>query len=252
METRSTRFSGYVTPKLIETATVTISGCGAIGRQVAMQLASMGVRDFTLIDPDTIDETNLGTQGWSPRDLGKEKTAVLSEELLAKNMHIHTINTVSLAPKVVCSSGDVERLDNAHEFVCVDSMDVRREIFEAARGNKHLQSRARTLYDTRMGLNACRVLCCKDIEDDQAAADYEATLFSSAEAEQAPCTMKSTIYCANIAAGLAVSRFIEMLRASEGRIDTCFIESDVQMNIPGNLMFTGTPELQQKKEVQNA
>tara|TARA_R100000231_G_scaffold67067_1_gene53793 strand:- start:274 stop:585 length:312 start_codon:yes stop_codon:yes gene_type:complete len=103
-----------------------------------------------------------------------------------------------------------------------------------------------------MGLNACRVLCCKDIEDDQAAADYEATLFSSAEAEQAPCTMKSTIYCANIAAGLAVSRFIEMLRASEGRIDTCFIESDVQMNIPGNLMFTGTPELQEKKEVQNA
>ena len=61
--------------KLIET-TFTVVGVGAIGRQVALQLASIGVYKLRLIDFDIVDMTNVTTQGYtcllytspSPRD----------------------------------------------------------------------------------------------------------------------------------------------------------------------------------------
>ncbi len=52
---------------------VTVVGVGAIGRQVALQLASIGVRQLVLIDFDVVDRTNVTTQGYAHRDLGQLK-----------------------------------------------------------------------------------------------------------------------------------------------------------------------------------
>jgi len=49
---------------------VTVIGVGAIGRQVALQLAALGVSHLQLMDFDRVDETNLTTQGYRRRDLG--------------------------------------------------------------------------------------------------------------------------------------------------------------------------------------
>ena len=49
--------------------------------------------------------------------------------------------------------------------------------------------------------------------DDIAAADhYQASLFASSQAQQGACTSQSTIYTANIAAGLMVHQFSRWLR----------------------------------------
>lgn len=52
---------------------VTVIGVGAIGRQVALQLTSIGVSSLQLIDPDTVDESNITTQGYAARDVGRLK-----------------------------------------------------------------------------------------------------------------------------------------------------------------------------------
>jgi len=43
---------------------VTVIGVGAIGRQVALQLAAIGVRQLQLVDFDRVDNTNITTQGY--------------------------------------------------------------------------------------------------------------------------------------------------------------------------------------------
>ena len=53
---------------------------------------------------------------------------------------------------------------------------------------------------------------------------YPTTLFSAAEAHAGPCTAKSTIYTANIAAGLAVGQFTKWLRGLP-------VDPDVTLNI---------------------
>ena len=53
--------------------TTTVIGVGAIGRQVALQLAAIGVRRMQLIDFDRVELTNVTTQGYLAGDIGQLK-----------------------------------------------------------------------------------------------------------------------------------------------------------------------------------
>ena len=48
-------------------------GVGAIGRQVALQLAAIGAPSIQLIDFDEVDATNVTTQGYLAEDVGQAK-----------------------------------------------------------------------------------------------------------------------------------------------------------------------------------
>src|SRR5687768_3250414 len=52
---------------------VSIIGVGAIGRQVALQLAASGVRNLQLVDFDKVELTNVTTQGYLHEDVGRTK-----------------------------------------------------------------------------------------------------------------------------------------------------------------------------------
>ena len=54
---------------------VAVIGVGAIGRQVALQLAAIGARRMQLVDPDVVDATNITTQGYWASDLDRAKVA---------------------------------------------------------------------------------------------------------------------------------------------------------------------------------
>jgi hypothetical protein len=59
-----------------------VVGCGGIGSSVAEQLARLGVRHLTLIDPETLSESNITrVYGSAQRDVGKPKVVVLSKYL---------------------------------------------------------------------------------------------------------------------------------------------------------------------------
>jgi hypothetical protein len=59
--------------------TATVIGVGAIGRQVALQLAAIGVRRLQLVDFDTVDRTNVTAQGYLVEDVGSPKVQATFE-----------------------------------------------------------------------------------------------------------------------------------------------------------------------------
>ena len=57
----------------------TVVGVGAIGRQVALQLAAIGVPWLQLIDHDVVEEVNLAPQGYLEADLGRPKVEATAD-----------------------------------------------------------------------------------------------------------------------------------------------------------------------------
>jgi sulfur carrier protein ThiS adenylyltransferase len=80
-----------------------------------------------------------------------------------------------------------------------------------------------------MSAEVLRVLTASDFDSKK---HYPKTLFSSEEAFVGPCTAKTTIYCANIAAGLMISQFTKYLRQLP-------IDCDLQLNLLASELSIG-------------
>lgn len=194
---RMSRYADLVKPTALVQARVAVIGTGAIGRQVAIQLASMGIGEVTLCDFDKVEEGNLGPQGWYPADVGHSKIEAMVGLLAAVN------------PSCAVKGYDEPfkpAMVKGIDFVlaCVDNMDVRKEILEAVD-----MSRARLFADARMGAEVCRTYHVWDLESRDR---WLKTWYPQAEAHQAPCASKATIYCANIAAGLLMASVTKRIR----------------------------------------
>lgn len=180
--------------KLAVTA-VTVIGVGAIGRQLALQLAAIGAPRLQLVDFDTVDATNVTTQGYRQDDIGHPKviaTAAIIRQL-DRAIDVETIND-RYRPKL--ATGDAI-------FCCVDSISAREAIWRSA------DARYRFWADGRMLAEVIRVLA---VADDQGRQHYPTTLFRQQEAQAGRCTARSTIYAASIAAGLMIHQFTRWLR----------------------------------------
>jgi sulfur carrier protein ThiS adenylyltransferase len=70
---RAARQRDLVPPARLAEVHAVVIGVGAVGRQVALQLAAMGVPKMTLYDPDTVEIENLAPQGFWETDVGDYK-----------------------------------------------------------------------------------------------------------------------------------------------------------------------------------
>lgn len=200
---RFIRQQGIVPADRLQKTSVTVIGVGAIGRQVALQLAALGAASIQLIDFDQVDLTNVTTQGYFDADIGQ--------------------------PKVMATAAAIHRLDPAvnvetfHDryrakvkigeavFCCVDSISARAAIWRSA------SKSCRFWVDGRMLGEVIRVLAVAGNTD---FSRYEKTLFPQAEAQSGSCTSRSTIYAAAIAAGIMVHQFTRWLRGTPVDGDT--------------------------------
>ena len=177
---------------------VTVIGVGAIGRNVAIQLAAMGAQKIQIIDFDFVEEHNIASQGFMENDIGLPKVEAVKRTCEAINSDIEVLAVDDRFKKSIYTGGVV--------FSCVDSMSVREFVWNSVKNNVEL------FIDGRMSAEVCRILsvpCKSEKEKDF----YKSTLFSDEEAHVGSCTAKSTIYCSNIAAGLMVSSFTKWLRS---------------------------------------
>lgn len=69
-------------------AHVGIAGLGGLGSHVAVLLARLGIGTLTLVDFDSVDETNIHRQAYELADIGKPKTQALYEHLMRINPYI--------------------------------------------------------------------------------------------------------------------------------------------------------------------
>src|SRR5438128_10330379 len=70
---RDIRQRELVPPERLAACHALVIGVGAIGRQVALQLAAAGVPHLTLYDDDTVGVENLAAQGYWVSDLSIPK-----------------------------------------------------------------------------------------------------------------------------------------------------------------------------------
>jgi len=206
-DSRFARQGSLVPQDVLAPLDVTVIGVGAIGRQVALQLAALGVRRLQLVDFDVAEPTNITTQGYLNADLGLAKVAATAGAI----HHIDPTIAVSLVEdryRPQLAVGDAV-------FCCVDSISARSAIWRGA------GSRCRFWCDGRMLSEVMRILT---VAEEQGRQYYPTTLFAQAEAQAGTCTARGTIYTASIAAGLMIHQFTRWLRGM-------LVDCDLSVNL---------------------
>ena len=185
----------------------TVIGVGAVGRQVALQLAAIGTPKIQLIDFDHVDQTNVTTQGYFAEQIGKAKVDAVTDTIMGLDDAIR-VNTIRDRYRAKQAIGQAV-------FCCVDSISARTAIWRSA-GN-----RCRFWCDGRMLAEVIRVLT---VADGAGHEHYASSLFRQSEAQPGRCTAHGTIYTANIAAGLMLHQFTRWLRGMP-------VDRDVSLNL---------------------
>lgn len=184
---------------------VTVIGLGAIGRQVALQLAALGVPKLQLIDFDDVELTNVTTQGYRTNDVGRPKvvaTAEATQEIGPLSV-VETIRdrfrpTQTIGSSVVCA---------------VDSISARAAIWRS------VSQRTTFWGDGRMLGETVRILAATA---DRGRRHYATTLFAQSESQSGRCTSRSTIYAASLAASLLIHQYTRFLRGIPVDPDSLF------------------------------
>lgn len=123
------------------TARIHIIGCGSVGSTVAENLARFGITKMTLWDFDKVEAHNLANQMFRYKDIGQYKVDALLDILQEINPDI----TEDIELK---RDGWKGKLLSGYVFLCVDDIDLRREIVE-----KHMNSPyIKAMFDFRTRL----------------------------------------------------------------------------------------------------
>jgi len=212
---RYSRQRDIVPAERIAACKATVIGVGAIGRQVVLQLTAMGIPWLQLIDHDTVEWSNLASQGYLEGDMGQQKVNATLELCWRINAGCRILPVPERFRRSM-ETGNIV-------FCCVDRIDVRRLIWES------VKDRVSFFADGRMSAEVLRILTACDAESRE---HYPTTLFNADEAFIGPCTAKTTIYCANIAAGLMLAQFTRYLRQLP-------IDPDLQLNLLASELSVG-------------
>ena len=207
MDDRFSRQADIVPRERILDCKATVIGVGAIGRQVAIQLTAIGVPHLHLVDFDHVEISNLATQGYMQKDLERPKVDVTAEFVREINYDLHVEVLLDRFKRSTPVGNCV--------FCCADSITTRRHIWDAVR------DKVSFFVDGRMSAEVLRVITACDEKSRQY---YPQTLFAAEHAHVGACTAKTTIYCANIAAGFMLSQFTKYLRLLPA-------DPDIQVNL---------------------
>ena len=191
----------------MQSVTACVIGVGAIGRQVALQLAALGVPRLQLVDFDTVELTNVTSQGYAQSEIGLAKVEATARA-------VHEIDPSIIVTKI--NDRFRPRYSGCDAvFCCVDSISARTAIWRT----EHLA--AQFWADGRMLGEVMRILAIDALSDRER---YASTLFDQSEAQPGRCTARSTIYTASIAAGLMLHQFSRWLRGTP-------LDYDVSLNL---------------------
>jgi molybdopterin-synthase adenylyltransferase len=200
---RDLRQRQIVPPEALSACGALVVGVGAIGRQVALQLAGLGMPVLELVDFDTVEVVNLASQGYWPADLRKLKVDATADLCRCINPQVQVHTHAQRFARSMVQRLKTTTCRQVVVFACVDSMSARRLIHQV------MAPQAALLIDGRMSSEIVRVVSIPSPATDST---YLTTLFDDAQAITGTCTARSTLYTASIAAGLMLSSFTRWLR----------------------------------------
>lgn len=197
------RQSKLVSQAVLGALNIDVIGVGAVGHNLARNLAIMGAGEVRLFDPDRVDLVNVTNQGYELGDVGDPKVSVTREKMRGVN------------PDVELVAFEYEHNAEEHGFnnvvfVCVDSLETRRKLWEAFEAT--IQGRSDFLYvDTRMVKWYFRVLSMYRGQTSHYAktfGDEEGELFEGA------CGDKGTIALTQMAGNVALASLINWMNGT--------------------------------------
>ena len=186
---------------------VHVIGVGAIGSHVAEQLVRMGLDHITIWDFDTVDEKNIPNQLYTTRDVGMSKTDALKETLLDINPELN------IRTRTRWKQGDTL---NGYVFMCVDTIDVRKDIVATCEYNKHCLG----LFDFRMRLTDAQHYAAvpgNEIEMQNLKASMNFTQEEAKEATPVSAcgSSLSVLPTIRVISAVGVANFMNLVKANE-------------------------------------
>jgi molybdopterin/thiamine biosynthesis adenylyltransferase len=119
----------------LKKANIFIAGAGGLGSPVSLYLAVAGIGTITIVDMDTVDQTNLNRQILHfDRDIGRKKTTSAKEKLREINpdITVHAIDVkideTNAADLVGKADGIVDAMDNYPTRYLLNEVAIAKEI----------------------------------------------------------------------------------------------------------------------------
>lgn len=122
-----------------------IVGCGSVGATIAENLARLGLTKMTLWDFDRVEPHNLANQIFRQQDIGHTKVEALYDILTDINPDIKD------GLKVKEDGWNGQQL-SGYVFLCVDNIELRREIVEKHYNNPYVMA----MFDFRTLLESAQ------------------------------------------------------------------------------------------------
>jgi len=104
----------------LSTEIAMVVGVGGIGNWLALDLALIGVKTLILIDPDTIEETNLNRTFFRLSDIGKAKVDALKEMILERRP-----DCIVITHQDYLTTKHLNMYKNVYMFDCTDTLRTR-------------------------------------------------------------------------------------------------------------------------------
>lgn len=148
-----------------------VIGVGAVGSEVAEQLARLGVEHITLYDFDTVEPKNLANQNYIDPDIGNLKTEAM----------MYRIECINAKANVELQEKYIDQQLSGWVFVCVDSIEIRKQIIS----NNKYNATIKGVFDWRMRLTDIQHYAAKwNIEKDKKVLE-DSMDFTEEEAKEA-------------------------------------------------------------------
>lgn len=201
-----------------------VIGCGAVGSTVAENLVRYGITNITLYDFDVVEPHNIANQMFTQEDIGKPKVVALAEYLQRINPEIKA--GLKLQPK-----GYTGQKLSGYIFLCVDNIDLRREIATACKDNTFVKG----MFDFRMRLTDAQHYAADWQNSKMIEAFLGSMQFSHDEAKAetpvSACNLTLSV-CPTVRAIVAygVSNFINFVRGDG-------IKKFIQLNMTGDMIL---------------
>ena len=112
----------YFQPEKVD-ARIHMIGCGSVGATIAENLVRLGLTNIDLWDMDVVNPHNLANQIFRQQDVGRPKVDALADILFELNPEVK--DGIKLHP----DGWNGQKL-NGYVFLCVDNIELRRQIVE--------------------------------------------------------------------------------------------------------------------------
>lgn len=202
------KFLEYFDPTEVKQP-IHIVGCGAVGSHIAEQLARMGLVNIHLWDFDTVDEHNIANQMFIQEDIGRSKVDAVLDMMYEIN---HDLGIPGQNKVFLHGAGWHGEVLNGYVFLCVDNIDLRREIVKVNQYNPNCIA----FFDFRMRLTDAQHYAAVRSDETQmknllGSMDFTPEEAAAATPTSACGTTLSVVYTVKTITAYGVANFVRLI-----------------------------------------